>query len=125
MESPFAAHAENNSAGAPPPPAEVKVRTMRSDLESMTKSGGGLPQFENVKVAGLAIEREAPRMVAAPEVAEQMARAVAAPSAASAAQEGAADASPKKGGNAIGIILVLIVAIVAIAAVIYFAMFYK
>ena len=35
---------------APPPPMEVKVRTMRSDLESMAKSGGGLPNFQNVKV---------------------------------------------------------------------------
>jgi hypothetical protein len=38
--------------GAPPPPQEVKVRTMASDLASMTASGGGLPQFQNVKIAG-------------------------------------------------------------------------
>jgi len=38
-------------AGAPPPPQEVKVRTMASDLASMAASGGGLPQFENVKIA--------------------------------------------------------------------------
>jgi len=44
---------------APPPPSEVKVRTMRSDLESMARSGGGLPRFENVKVAGLALEKKA------------------------------------------------------------------
>jgi predicted RND superfamily exporter protein len=37
--------------GAPPPPQEVKVRTMASDLASMTASGGGLPQFQNVKIA--------------------------------------------------------------------------
>src|ERR1700722_7939493 len=40
-------------ASAPPPPSEVKIRTMRSDLESMTASGGGLPRFANVKVSGL------------------------------------------------------------------------
>jgi len=38
---------------APPPPPEVKIRTMRSDIASMAASGGGLPQFANVKVAGL------------------------------------------------------------------------
>lgn len=43
---------------APPPPPEVKVRTMRSDLESMTESGGGLPKFQTVKVAGLAVTQE-------------------------------------------------------------------
>ena len=36
--------------GAPPPPQEVKVRTMASDLASMAASGGGLPQFQNVKI---------------------------------------------------------------------------
>lgn len=41
-------------ASPPPPPPEVKVRTMRSDLESMAKSGGGgLPHFQSVKVVGL------------------------------------------------------------------------
>lgn len=40
---------------APPPPPEVKVRTMRSDLESMAESGGGSPKFQTVKVAGLAV----------------------------------------------------------------------
>jgi hypothetical protein len=43
---------------APPPPPEVKVRTMRSDLEAMAKSGGGLPRFENVKVPGLSAEKQ-------------------------------------------------------------------
>ena len=42
---------------APPPPPEVKVRTMRSDLESMAASGGGLPRFENVPVSGLSLEK--------------------------------------------------------------------
>src|ERR1700722_9268108 len=41
------------AATAPPPPPEVKIRTMRSDVESMSKTGGGLPQFQNVKVSGL------------------------------------------------------------------------
>ena len=39
---------------APPPPPEVKVRTMRSDLASMAQSGGGLPKFQSVKVEGAA-----------------------------------------------------------------------
>jgi hypothetical protein len=46
--------APNNSLTAPPPPSSVKVRTMKSDLASMAKSGGGMPTFENVKVAPVA-----------------------------------------------------------------------
>ena len=110
-----------NNVGVPPPPAEVKVRTMASDLESMAKSGGGLPQFQNVSVAGLQVEREAPGAVAAPEVAEQMARAVESP-----VQQAAVEASGVVEGsssrNIFGIILVIVVAILAIAAVAYFAL---
>ena len=43
---------QNSSANVPPPPAEVKVGTMRSDVEGITKMGGGLPQFKSVAVAG-------------------------------------------------------------------------
>ena len=43
---------------APPPPSEVKVRTMRSDLESMAQSGGGLPKFQSVKMEGLVAVQE-------------------------------------------------------------------
>ncbi len=39
-----------NFPSAPPPPQEVKIRTMRSDLASMAQSGGGLPQFQNVRI---------------------------------------------------------------------------
>lgn len=67
--SPFTPEAPAPSA--PPPPSEVKVRTMRSDLASMAKSGGGLPQFENVKVSGLAAKgrgaQEAPVEAPAPK----------------------------------------------------------
>jgi predicted RND superfamily exporter protein len=41
--------------GAPPPPQEVKVRTMQSDLVSMAESGGGLPRYQNVKIAGASV----------------------------------------------------------------------
>lgn len=51
---------------APPPPPEVKVRTMRSDLESMAKSGGGLPRFLSVKVENLSFGKE-PSATALPE----------------------------------------------------------
>ena len=40
----------------PPPPLEVKIRTMRSDIDSMMKSGGGSPSFQNVAVSGLSME---------------------------------------------------------------------
>lgn len=36
---------------APPPPQEVKVRTLKSDLASIAASGGGLPRYANVKIA--------------------------------------------------------------------------
>ncbi len=36
---------------APPPPQEVKVRTLKSDLVSIAQSGGGLPRYANVKIA--------------------------------------------------------------------------
>ena len=51
--------ASDSLATAPPPPPEVKIRTMRSDVESMAKTGGGLPQFQNVKVSGLSEEKPA------------------------------------------------------------------
>jgi len=86
--------------GAPPPPPEVKVRTMRSDLESMAKSGGGAPRFQNVAVAGLATQNE-------PSQAGE-----------GAAQQ-SASAAPKK--SLLGPILVVIVALVAVAVVGYFA----
>jgi hypothetical protein len=43
---------------APPPPQEVKIRTMRSDLASMAQSGGGLPQFQNVRIDAPAAEED-------------------------------------------------------------------
>lgn len=36
---------------APPPPQEVKVRTLKSDLASIAASGGGLPRYQNVRIA--------------------------------------------------------------------------
>lgn len=56
-QSPF--FAKRPMATAPPSPSEVKVRTMRTDLDAMAKSGGGLPRFQNMKVAGLSMERQA------------------------------------------------------------------
>jgi hypothetical protein len=47
--------AEQNTPGAlpsaPPPPQEVKVRTLKSDLASIAQSGGGLPRYQDVKIA--------------------------------------------------------------------------
>lgn len=42
-----------SSPNVPPPPAEVKVRTMRSDIDGIAKSGGGSPQFKTVPVEGM------------------------------------------------------------------------
>jgi hypothetical protein len=46
------------TSAPPPPAAEVKIRTMRSDIESMVRSGGGAPSFQSVAVSGLSLERE-------------------------------------------------------------------
>ncbi len=56
----FPSAASGGTPTAPPPPPEVKVRTMRSDLESMAKSGGGLPRFETVQVENMGMTVEAP-----------------------------------------------------------------
>ena len=46
---------------APPPPSEVKIRTMKSDLAMLAASGGGLPHYANIKVDKLTTARnEAP-----------------------------------------------------------------
>ena len=49
------------TSAPPPPAAAVKIRTMRSDVESMMRSGGGAPSFQNVAVSGLTLEREGHR----------------------------------------------------------------
>jgi hypothetical protein len=95
---------QNSVPGAPPPPPEVKVRTMKSDLESMARSGGGAPIFQNVAVAGLGAQSSD----TSPQAAE-----VSAP-----------QGSPASGASSksiIGPLLVVVVAIIALAVVGYFA----
>ncbi len=41
----------------PPPPAEVKVRTMHSDIEGVANAGGGAPQFRTVSVEGMGLPK--------------------------------------------------------------------
>lgn len=49
-------HAEEAvTVGVPPPPQEVKIRTFQSDLESIRKTGGSMPRFEEVKVPQLEV----------------------------------------------------------------------
>jgi hypothetical protein len=43
---------------APPPPQEVKVRTLKSDLASIAASGGGLPRYANVNIARTPAEQQ-------------------------------------------------------------------
>jgi hypothetical protein len=43
---------------APPPPSEVKIRTMYSDIDSMMQSGGGAPSYQTVAVSGLSMEKK-------------------------------------------------------------------
>ena len=104
--------------GVPPPPAEVKIRTMRSDLETMTKSGGGLPQFQNVTVSGLAVGHEAPNLSVGAPV--QPSAFPGSQQVEQASSDGTAGGSHKM----IGIILVIVVAVIALAVVGYFAYAY-
>jgi flagellar basal body-associated protein FliL len=122
------------NAGAPPPPQEVKVRTMHSDLESMAKSGGGLPRFENVAITGVTVEQEyastpdhaanLPQQTVAQPVAP--AQPVATPVAAQPSPQTAAptmatvnSTQPRK--DLYPIFIVAIVALLAIGGVGYFA----
>ncbi|HUC31310.1 MAG TPA: hypothetical protein VMR99_01315 [Candidatus Paceibacterota bacterium] len=124
----------------PPPPSEIKIRTMRSDIDSMMKSGGGAPSFQNVAVSGLSLEREYKAPVSsqtpmpdlgsfsipAPPPPPAVARTSSfapdlssAPVSAPAAQEftPVADSGP----NIVPIVIVTLVAILAIGVVAYFA----
>jgi hypothetical protein len=103
----------NNPQGAPtapPPPSEVKVRTMRSDLESMAKSGGGLPQFENVRIAGLSMERT----VAANAAAAARVGGSADPNAVSAAGAAGTPDTKKTHTTIISLMVIAIIAILGI-----------
>jgi hypothetical protein len=95
---------------APPPPSEVKVRTMRSDLASMAKSGGGLPRFENVKVAGLSTSARSAAQISAADAAAIPAEANLAPNPVAA-----------QGRNNAILVLVVIIVLGALGALGYFA----
>jgi hypothetical protein len=144
MENPLSKVLTN---APPPPPMEVKIRTMRSDIDSMMKSGGGAPSFQNVAVSGLTMEGykaptsaptpmpnlgsfSVPAAPAAPVVAASAPVVAAsgapvtsdlssAPVPASAPQEFTPDVS--SGSNIVPMVIVIIVAILAIVVVGYFA----
>lgn len=59
MGNPSGAAAGFSIPNVPPPPPEVKIRTLRSDLESMAQSGGSSPQFRSVAVPGVSAASEA------------------------------------------------------------------
>ena len=80
---------------APPPPSEVKIRTMKSDVAMFSASGGGLPRFENVKVAGIADARA--RIAETP-----------------------ANAAKAESKSNLALIVVLVIAVVALAVVGFF-----
>lgn len=85
---------------APPPPPEVKVRTMRSDIDEMGKNGGSLPHFHVVTVKGLTPTKA--RMV---ETAVPL----------------AASGGTTTGTNKAAVAAVVIIAIAAIALLVYLA----
>ncbi len=123
----------------PPPPLEVKIRTMRSDIDSMMKSGGGAPSFQNVAVAGLSLEgHQAPTSSPTPMpnlgsfstpsaiVTTPIAPSVSVPASSNApltatpiGHEVAPEAS--SGNSIMPLVIVVIVAIIAIGVVGYFA----
>lgn len=119
----------------PPPPMEVKIRTMRSDIESMRKSGGGMPSFQDVAVKGLSMEKEyhpsavtqtpmppptsAPVQASAPVSSPMPPREVA-PTPVPPTQE-ISSAPAASGSHLVPILIVTLVALFALAAVGYFA----
>lgn len=78
----------------PAPTAEVKVRTMRSDLAFLAATGGGMPQFSKVNVEGLSISK---------------------------ASTGAAVniAEPKKKNKSVAFFLIILVALAVLVAVVW------
>lgn len=101
---------------APPPPSEVKIRTMQSDIASMMQSGGGAPSYQTVSVQGLSLEKsfKAPtNFVTAPV----------APAVQSPAGEPVMDSASGAGSGSSFIpkLIVGLVALIAIAVVGYFA----
>jgi hypothetical protein len=122
----------------PPPPLEVKIRTMRSDIDSMMKSGGGAPSFQNVAVTGLSLEgHQAPTSSptpmpnlgsfstpAATVTTPVVSRAPVEPAAPLGSVPAAQDVTPEggsSGSNIMPIVIVVIVAVIAIGVVGYFA----
>lgn len=116
----------------PPPPSEVKIRTMRSDIEAMMRSGGGSPVFQNVPVSGLTMEKEykPPAAFHSPVPMAAAAPAATVAAAPSGNEPAPADANPapfvpepetSSHGNFVPMLVVTIVAVVAIAVVGYFA----
>lgn len=91
---------------APPPPAEVKIRTMRSDLESMARSGGGMPQFQNIAVPGLSLGNGA-----------QGKNAVAAAAVRTAA-------APKRNGLVVTLVVIAVLAAVALVGYAAYQIFF-
>ncbi len=110
---------------APPPPSEVKIRTMRSDLESMRKSGGGPAKFQNVVVSGLSIEKAEPQVSAAVATAPAVSSLPGIPSSSHATPiaDPVTATAPIKSSNEhlVAILIVVLVAILALGGVGYFA----
>jgi uncharacterized membrane protein len=71
----------------------VKIRTMRGDIAMMASSGGGMPRFENVHIAGLAVQQKESK------------------------QEAVASAARAGSKSDLALIVVLVVMIAALAAV--------
>lgn len=113
------------TSAPPPPAAQVKIRTMRSDIESMMRSGGGVASFQNVAVSGLTLEREGHQ---AP-VAERTPMPAPAPSSSSVPATAAPASTPQQEfvpgaaskNHLTPILIVTLVAIIAIGVVGYFA----
>jgi hypothetical protein len=140
MDNPLSNFAKVMTKAPPPPPSEVKIRTMRSDIDSMMRSGGGgSPSFQNVAVSGLTMEKEykgasgpvisAMPMASTPVAARPSPPSASAPVASAAptpapAPQPAFQEEPAKSSsnsNLVPIVIVVLVAVVAIAVVGYFA----
>ncbi len=105
----------------PPPPSEVKIRTMQSDIAAMRASGGGTPKFRSVAVAGLSLdkERHTPAGGPSPAVATSAAPSVYEPPNIPVTHEVGSEEDVRS--HILPLAITIVVAVIAIAAVGYVA----
>jgi hypothetical protein len=96
--------------------ADVKIRTMKSDVESFKENGGASPQFVKVKVAGLSIDPPISKENAFPERAESVSQ-----NHSSQQKNEVIETSNKKSGNFFGKFILILFILLTLGGVGFFA----